>query len=164
MLSSSYLIPFGIFWIFCLFYHRAKTDGESDSPESGADSNSPAQSNCHHNNRTKKNSPDSDYSSKIKAYMKDKLSGSSTSVSSSVACSEPSSRGTTPCTLPESKRSSLSRPSRSSAASPYLGSSNSLIVINKDDLMRCDHRLKLFFSMELFQGDREDFNSMLKVK
>ena len=44
---------------------------------------------------------------------------------------------------------------------PELASSN--FITNKDEVDRCDHRLKLHFAMDLFKDDNEDFRCMIQV-
>ena len=104
----------------------------------------------------------------LKNIFKAKLSGSTISVTSSEEKGSPeesasSSRCTTPSTSHESK---MSRPrgSRFTTVSPFAGTSNNNIIIAKDELLRCDHRLKLHFAMDLFQEEGEDFSCILKVR
>eukprot|EP00794_Sanderia_malayensis_P003144 gene3144-3613_t len=105
----------------------------------------------------------------MKSHFK-KMSGSIESMTSSngrgsstAADSEPTSRSSTPCPSHELKRPHSRFTSRpSSTVSPNFGSSGSLICINKDDVLRCDHRLKLYFSMDLFKDDGEEFSCMLR--
>ena len=104
---------------------------------------------------------------KMKTFIKTKLSGSTISVGSpgdkySAEEIEATTRCTTPSTSYESRRSH-SRSSKSRTMSPFTGTSSGNIVVNKDELTRCDHRLKLYFTMDLFKMENEDFHSMLKV-
>ena len=72
------------------------------------------------------------------------------------------SRASTPSTSYESRRS-YSRHSRSRSTTPSSNLPSNHIVFNKDELKKCDHRLKLFFNMELFHEEEEQFNVLLKV-
>ncbi|XP_065052898.1 serine/threonine-protein kinase 11-interacting protein-like isoform X2 [Rhopilema esculentum] len=96
----------------------------------------------------------------LKTALKSKLSGSSISLTSSGGkASAEESRCSTPSASHES-RNSMS--SRSQSVTPMQGSTANFIVVNEDDLTRCDHRLKLYFSMDLFHVESEEFRCMIK--
>ena len=96
----------------------------------------------------------------LKTALKSKLSGSSISLTSSKASAE-ESRCSTPSASHES-RNSVSN--RQQSVTPMQGSTANFIVVNEEDLTRCDHRLKLYFSMDLFHVEDEEFRCMIKVR
>ena len=107
-----------------------------------------------------------DDTSKERSYLKNKITGSQVSLKSSeertsINDSEANSVGT-PSTSFGSRTPQL-KESRSRTSTPMHESSNICFIANKDEVERCDHRLKLYFTMDLFKEDNEDIRCMIQV-
>ena len=103
----------------------------------------------------------------MKSYLKNKFSGSQASLGSTGDKnvgnnSESNTRCATPSTSYES-RNSQAKGTQSRTGTPMPDSSNNCFISNKDDIERCDHRLKLYFTMDLFKHESEDFRCMIQV-
>ena len=135
-------------------------EDEMDSVDEGSPSNEAALENDRNADSFK------DGISKVKSYLKTKIKGSQLSVKSSeertsISGSEVNGVAT-PSTSCGSRTPQL-KESRSRTATPMHDSSNICFITNKDEIERCDHRLKLYFAMDLFKDDNEDFRCMIQV-
>ena len=107
---------------------------------------------------------------KFKSFLKGKVSGSQGSsvdknsdheIESDTRCITPS---TSYGSRNSQSRNSQMNGGKSSATTPIQDAPRNRFIPNKDDLEKCDHRLKLYFSMDLFKSDEEDFRCMIQVK
>ena len=131
-------------------------EDEKDSVDGGGQSREDAYEND--------NNSESFSVGKLKSYLKNKISGRQTPerpLGERIIGSE-ANASSTPSTSYGSKNTQ-SRDDNSRTATPMQESSNTRFITNKDELVRCDHRLKLYFAMDLFSDDNEDFRCMIQV-
>jgi len=102
---------------------------------------------------------------KLKFYLKNKISGRQTPerpLGERIIGSEANATST-----PSTSYGSKNTPSRddiSRTVTPVQEPSNTCFITNKDELDRCNHRLKLYFAMDLFSNDNEDFRCMIQCQ